>query len=341
MSVNPKEIISKAITSKISFEETELAFSAIMAGEFTDAQIAGLLVAISTRGESTEEIAGAAKAMRSACTKIKAPEGAIDIVGTGGDGKGTLNISTASSLVVAGCGVTVAKHGNRNLSSLSGSADVLTESGVNIKISPSKVEESINKIGIGFMMAPTHHPAMKNVMPTRQALGIRTIFNILGPLTNPAEVKFQLSGAYSRKLLRPMAETLKKLGTTRAWIVHGEDGTDEISISGKTDVIEIDNGIISEFKIHPTDAKLKPVGLKEIIGGSPNHNKTALLSLLNGEKSAYRDSVLLNSSATLFISGKANNLEHGAILAANSIDSGAAKLKLHDLIDFTNKANDD
>ena len=337
MKINAKEIISKAIRSSLSFEDTESAFAAIMAGEFTEAQIAGLLVALSTRGESIEEIAGAAKAMRNACNKVNAPEKSIDIVGTGGDGKGTLNISTAAALVVAGCGVTVAKHGNKNLSSLSGAADVLAQSGVNIKILPSMVETSINTIGVGFMMAPTHHPAMKNVMPTRQALGIRTIFNILGPLTNPASVKFQLTGCYDKNLLIPMAETLKKLGTKKAWLVHGSDGTDEISISGDTDVVELINGSIREFKIHPNDAELKVRNLKEIIGGSPEHNKNALLSLLGGVSSAYRDSVIFNSAAALVISGRTKTLIKGAELAKQSIDSGRAKLKLEALVDFTNR----
>lgn len=337
MNINPKTFIAKAITQKMSFKETEMAFSSIMAGEFTDAQIAGLLVALSTRGESIDEISGAASAMRLACNKIKAPKKSIDIVGTGGDGKGTLNISTATSLVVAGCGVIVAKHGNRNLSSLSGAADVLTECGVNIKLTPSLVEESIKTIGIGFMMAPTHHPAMKNVMPTRQALGIRTIFNILGPLTNPAEVKYQLTGAYEKALLHPMAETLKKLGTKKAWLVHGDDGTDELSISSETTVVELDKGLIREFKVHPRDANLKLQDFDDIIGGTPKDNMEAMIALLDGNESAYRESVLLNSAAALFISGKALNLHEGVELAAKAIDTGAAKLKLQALIEFTNR----
>ena len=337
MTVNPKNYIAKAINESLSFKETLSAFSSIMDGEFTEAQIAGLLVAISVRGQTIEEITGAAKAMRESCNKVKVAKNAMDIVGTGGDGKGTLNISTASALVVAGCGITVAKHGNRNLSSLSGAADILTECGVNIKISPSEVETIINEVGIGFMMAPIHHPAMKNVMPTRQALGIRTIFNILGPLSNPANVKFQLTGAYDKALLRPMAETLKKLGTKKAWLVYGFDGTDEISISGESYIVELDGKTINEFVIHPRDANLNPRKFKDLLGGSPSENKVALFNLLQGEKSTYRDSVILNSAAAIFISGKASNLREGAELASESIDSGAARLKLESLIKATNR----
>ena len=341
MTLSPKQIISKAISKQMSLDETQLAFSSIMNGEFTEAQIAGLLVAISTRGESIEEIAGAAQAMRKACNRIKAPRKSIDIVGTGGDGKGTLNISTASAIVVAGCGVTVAKHGNRNLSSLSGAADILTECGVNIKISPASVENCISEIGIGFMMAPVHHPAMRHVMPTRQALGIRTIFNILGPLTNPANVKYQLSGAYDKNLLKPMAETLKLLGTSRAWLVHGDDGTDELSICGPSKVVELNNGKIREFKIHPEDCGLEVQRFSSILGGSPEHNKNSLLDLLKGKKSAYRDSVLLNSAAALVISGVAKSLSIGVETAIKSIDSGAAKRKLDELIRYTTRDPND
>ena len=336
MTDNPRNYIAKAIESSLSFKETVSAFSSIMNGEFTEAQIAGLLVALSVRGQTIDEIAGAAKAMRDSCNKVKVPKNAIDIVGTGGDGKGTLNISTASALVVAGCGITVAKHGNRNLSSLSGAADVLTECGVNIKISPNEVETIINRIGIGFMMAPIHHPAMKNVMPTRQALGVRTIFNILGPLTNPANVKFQLTGAYDKALLRPMAETLRKLGTKKAWLVYGLDGTDEISISGESYIVEISGSKITEFMIHPRDANLNTRNFKELMGGSPSENKLALFKLLEGEKSAYRDSVILNSAAAILIAGRASNLSEGAELASESIDSGAARTKLKKLIKATN-----
>ena len=266
--------------------------------------------------------------MRSRCIPVDAPSGSIDIVGTGGDGVGTLNISTAAAFAVAGAGVTVAKHGNRNLSSKSGAADALTALGINVMVEADVVEAEIKNAGIGFMMAPMHHPATKHVMPIRQELGCKTIFNILGPLTNPAGVKRQLSGAFAPDLLFPMAETLDTLGCEKAWLVHGSDGTDELTIVGVSTVVELFDGKISSFEIHPEDAGLPTHKLSEILGGSPAENASELQALLEGKKSAYRDAVLLNSSAALLIAGKCDSLKEGVEYAAHSIDSGRAKESL-------------
>ena len=247
-----KPLISKAIDGPLSREEARKAFSIIMDGQATQAQMGGLLIALRTRGETVDEYASAAQVMRERCRKVRAPKDAIDVVGTGGDGKSTLNISTATAIVVAGAGVPVAKHGNRNLSSRSGTADALSVLGVNVMADPETVETAIATAGIGFMMAPVHHPAVRHVMPVRQELGTRTVFNILGPLTNPAGVKRQLTGSFSRELIRPMAETLAALGCESAWVVHGDDGADEISISGPTSVACLENGVVREFsRLYP------------------------------------------------------------------------------------------
>jgi anthranilate phosphoribosyltransferase len=290
--------------------------------------VGGFLMAMRARGESVSEYSAAAEAMRSRCIPVDAPSGSIDIVGTGGDGVGTLNISTAAAFAVAGAGVTVAKHGNRNLSSKSGAADALTALGINVMVEADVVEAEIRNAGIGFMMAPMHHPATKHVMPIRQELGCKTIFNILGPLTNPAGVKRQLSGAFAPDLLFPMAETLDTLGCEKAWLVHGSDGTDELTIIGVSTVVELFDGKISSFEVHPEDAGLPTHKLSEILGGSPAENASELKALLEGKKSAYRDAVLLNSSAALLIAGKCGSLKEGVEYAADSIDSGKAKKSL-------------
>ena len=313
-----------------------MAFSLLFEGEATPSQIGGLLMALRTRGETVDEYAAAAAVMRAKCNAVKAPEGAMDIVGTGGDGKGTLNISTATALVVAGAGVVVAKHGNRNLSSKSGASDALEKMGINVMVGPQVVEKALNDAGIGFMMAPMHHPAIAHVMPTRQELGTRTIFNILGPLTNPAGVKRQLTGAYSRQLIRPMAETLQQLGSERAWLVHGSDGTDELTITGVSWVAALEeDGSIREVEVHPEDAGLPVRPFEEIVGGSPEENARAFAALLDGAPSAYREAVLLNSAAALVVAGKASDLREGVARAAESIDSGAAKDKIEALARIT------
>ncbi len=278
-----KALIAKAVDGPLTREQAEVAFTAIMDGDATPAQIGGFLMTLRTRGESVAEYAGAATVMRAKCLRVLAPSGAMDIVGTGGDGKGTLNISTATAFVVAGAGVPVAKHGNRNLSSKSGAADALTELGVNVMVGPEVVELALAEVGIGFMMAPMHHPATRHVMPARTELGTRTIFNILGPLTNPAAVRRQLTGAFSRAVIRPMAETLGELGSDRAWLVHGADGTDEVSICGETFVVELRDGRITEFAVHPEAAGLSAHPVEAIAGGSPAENARALRGLLAGE----------------------------------------------------------
>ena len=320
-----KDIIKQAITAPLSEQIAMDAFTEIMTGKALEGQIAGFLIALKSRGETVTEIKAAAKTMLNNCNKISAPENAIDIVGTGGDGKGTLNISTAAALVVASSGVTVAKHGNKNISSQSGSADVLEKLGIKTLIKPSVVEKCISKANIGFMMAPVHHPAVRHVMPTRQMLGVRTIFNILGPLTNPAEVNYHLIGAYDQNLLNPMASVLKELGSKRAWLVHGQDGIDEISISGPTTIVQLDKNKIDSFEISPNDAGLPEHPLSSILGGTPEKNASELLSLINGKLGPYRDAVLFNSAAALVVAKKAPNLKKGVSIAANSIDSGATK----------------
>ena len=338
MSEALKPLISAAADGPLTRIQAELAFNIIMDGEATPAQTGGLLMALRSRGESIDEYTAAAFVMRSKCHKVNAPDGSIDIVGTGGDGKSTLNISTATAIVTAGTGVVVAKHGNRNLSSKSGASDALSQSGVNVMVEPEVVERAINEAGIGFMMAPMHHPAVRHVMTARMELGTRTIFNILGPLTNPASVKRQLTGVYSRALINPMAEVLLELGSQKAWLVHGSDGTDEISIAGITWVAALENGIIKNLEINPEDAGLPVHPFEAIIGGTPEYNAAAMATLLDGKKSAYRDAVILNTSAALIVADKANSLTEGAEMAADSIDSGAAKAKLEALVAITSGA---
>ncbi|WP_299644158.1 anthranilate phosphoribosyltransferase [uncultured Ruegeria sp.] len=333
-----KPLIGAAADRPLTRDEAEKAFAILFDGEATPSQIGGLLMAMRTRGEAVDEYAAAAAVMRAKCNAVSAPEGAMDIVGTGGDGKGTLNISTATAFVVAGAGVTVAKHGNRNLSSKSGAADALGQMGINVMVGPQVVENALKDVGIGFMMAPMHHPAIAHVMPTRQELGTRTIFNILGPLTNPAGVKRQLTGAFSRDLIRPMAETLGLLGSDRAWLVHGSDGTDELTITGISWVAALEDGIVKEVELHPEDAGLPVHPFEEIIGGTPEENAVAFRALLDGAPSAYRDAVLLNSAAALVVAEAANDLHEGVAMAADSIDSGNAKNKITALAAKTQEA---
>jgi anthranilate phosphoribosyltransferase len=336
MSDTLKPLIGIAANRPLTRAEAEAAFNALFEGEGTPAQMGGFLMALRTRGETVDEYAAAASVMRSKCNAVKAPAGAMDIVGTGGDGKGTLNISTATAFVVAGAGVTVAKHGNRNLSSRSGAADALTELGLNVMVGPEVVEKCLTEAGIGFMMAPMHHPAIRHVMPVRAELGTRTIFNILGPLTNPAGVKRQLTGAFSDALIRPMAETLLTLGSEKAWLVHGSDGTDEITICGPTSVSAVEDGAVRDFTVHPEDAGLAPHPFEAILGGTPSENAQAFRALLDGAPGAYRDAVLLNAAAALVVADRAGTLIEGVALARQSIDSGAAKAKVDALRRLTN-----
>ncbi|MCT8329173.1 anthranilate phosphoribosyltransferase [Albidovulum sediminis] len=330
-----RPLIGLAAERALTREEAEAAFEALFEGAATPSQMGGLLMALRTRGETVEEIAAAARVMRAKCHKVRAPEGAMDIVGTGGDGKGTLNISTATAFVVAGAGVPVAKHGNRNLSSKSGAADALTQMGVNVMVGPDVVEKALKEVGIAFMMAPMHHPAIRHVMPTRSELGTRTVFNLLGPLTNPAGVKRQLTGAFSRQWIRPMAETLAALGSERAWLVHGGDGTDELSIAGPSWVAALEDGRVLEFEVHPEEAGLPVHPFDAIMGGTPEDNAMALRALLAGATGAYRDAVLLNAAAALLVAGAAGDLKEGVAQAAESIASGAARGKIEALARVT------
>ncbi|PIE10577.1 MAG: anthranilate phosphoribosyltransferase [Rhodobacterales bacterium] len=324
MSDRLKPLIAAAAEGPLPPEDARTAFDILFEGDATPAQIGGLLMTLRTRGETVDEIAAAASAMRARCLPVSAPDGAMDIVGTGGDGKHTLNISTATAFVVAGAGVPVAKHGNRNLSSKSGTADVQGQLGINVMVGPELVERAIKEAGIGFMMAPMHHPAMKHVGGPRVELGTRTIFNVLGPLTNPAGVKRQLTGAFTRDLIRPMAEVLGALGSERAWLAHGSDGTDELTITGLSWVAALEDGRVEERELHPEDAGLPVHPFEAIIGGTPEDNARALRAVLAGAPSAYRDAVLLNAAAALVVAGQAGDLRDGAAMAAQSIDSGAA-----------------
>lgn len=338
MSDAMKPLIFAASEGPLSRAQAEAAFEELFEGRATPAQIAGLLMAMRARGEAVAEYAAAAAVMRAKCTPVKAPEGAMDIVGTGGDGMGTLNISTATAFVVAGAGVPVAKHGNRNLSSKSGAADALGQMAVDVMVGAEVVERALEEAGIGFMMAPMHHPAMKHVMPVRQELGCKTIFNILGPLTNPAGAKRQLTGAFAPDLIFPMAETLQTLGSDKAWLVHGSDGTDEVTITGTTAVAALEGNKIHAREIHPEDAGLPVHPLTAIMGGTPEENGTAFRALLEGEKSAYRDAVLLNAACALVVADKADSLPQGVEMASESIDSGEALKRIQILARVTSGA---
>jgi len=330
-----KPIIAKAIDGPLTRTDAQAAFDIIMDGAATPSQIAGFLMVLRTRSEGPVEITAAARAMRARCKPVSAPAGAMDIVGTGGTGKATLNISTATAFVVAGAGVPVAKHGNKNISSLSGAADALGQMGINVMVEPEVVERGLAEANIGFMMAPMHHPAMRHVMPARLELGTRTIFNILGPLTNPAGVKRQLTGVFTPHLLVHMAETLQDLGSERAWLVHGSDGTDEITICGETKVAKLENGVILQSEIHPEDADLPVYPFAEITGGTPEYNGAALRAVLTGSTGGYRDAVLLNAAAALVIADKAATLVEGVEIAAESIDSGKAMAAVKKLAEIT------
>lgn len=331
-----KPLIGIAATRPLTRAEAEAAFTALFEGAATPAQMGGFLMALRVRGETVDEYAAAASVMRAKCNAVRAPKGAMDIVGTGGDGKGTLNISTATAFVVAGAGVPVAKHGNRNLSSKSGAADALTEMGLNVMVGPEVVERCLNEAGIGFMMAPMHHPATRHVAPVRMELGTRTIFNILGPLTNPAGVKRQLTGAFSAALIRPMAETLRALGSEKAWLVHGGDGSDELSIVAPSPVVELNAGEIREFTVHPEDAGLPAYPFEVIQGGTPAENAVAFRALLDGATGGFRDAVLLNAAAALVVADRAKTLKEGVEIARESLDSGKAKAKIEALARLTN-----
>ena len=321
---------------KLSEEEAETAFEIMMSGTTTPAQVGAFLLALRVRGETVDELVGAARIMRSKALKISAPPGAIDCCGTGGDGSGTYNISTAVSFVVAGCGVPVAKHGNRAASSRAGAADVLAALGVNLDADIRDIERTLQQDNIGFMMAPRHHAAMRHVMPARIELGTRTIFNLMGPLSNPAGATRQLLGVFSRQWVEPIAQVLKRLGSERAWVVHGSDGLDEITTTGPTFVAELRDGAVRTFEISPADAGLPTAGAQELKGGDAAVNAAALTAVLDGAPGAYRDIVLLNSAAALIVAGRATDLRDGVKLAREAIDSGRARDVLARLVAGTN-----
>ncbi|MEQ8586204.1 MAG: anthranilate phosphoribosyltransferase [Thalassobaculaceae bacterium] len=322
--------------TSLSEAQAEAAFDIIMSGNATPAQVGGFLMALRVRGETVAEITGAARTMRAKALKIEVPADAMDNVGTGGDGAKTYNVSTAASFVIAGAGVPVAKHGNRALSSRTGAADVLSHLGVNTDCDMALVKKAIDEVGICFFMAPRHHTAMRHVAGPRVELGTRTLFNILGPLSNPGMVKTQLVGTFSKDWVVPMAETLGKLGSTRAWVVHG-DGLDELTLAGTTTVARLENGKVETFEITPEDAGLQRAPLEAVRGGDPEENAAALRAVLGGAPGAYRDIVLLNAGAALVVAGKAADVKAGAELAAETIDSGRAMAKLDALVEMTNR----
>ncbi|WP_185985568.1 anthranilate phosphoribosyltransferase [Aureimonas mangrovi] len=318
----------------LSRADSAAAFAVMMSGEATPSQIGGFLMALRVRGETVDEIAGAVDVMRANMARVEAPEGAVDIVGTGGDHAGTLNISTCAALVVAGCGVVVAKHGNRALSSKSGAADVLAALGVDVDLKPQAISRVVAKAGLAFMFAPTHHSAMRFVGPSRVELGTRTVFNILGPLANPASVDRLLVGVFSSEWVVPIAETLRALGARHAWVVHG-DGLDEMTVCGTTEVAELKDGRTKTFSIDAADFGLPRRDIAEIKGGDAAANAQALRDVLAGAESGYRDIVLLNAGGALVVAGEAADLAEGIAMASKSIDSGAARAALDRLVAAT------
>jgi anthranilate phosphoribosyltransferase len=332
-----KSIIAKVATgATLSREEAASAFDRMMSGEATPSQLGGLLMALRVRGETVDEITGAVSAVRAKMLRVTAPANAVDVVGTGGDGSGSVNVSTCASFIVAGTGVPVAKHGNRALSSRSGAADVLSSLGVKIDITPEQVGRCIAEAGIGFMFAPSHHPAWKNVGPTRVELATRTIFNLLGPLANPAGVKRQMVGVFSKQWVLPLAQVLKNLGSEAVWVVHGSDGLDEITLTGPTFVAALEGGAIRSFEVSPEDVGFKRVAGEALKGGNSAANAVALQSVLDGKTSPYRDVALLNAAAALVVAGRAKDLKEGLTLGLQSIDSGAAAERLKRLVAVSN-----
>jgi anthranilate phosphoribosyltransferase len=332
-----KPIIKKLSTGEtLNEQEIESALEHMTSGDGTQAQMGAFLMALRVRGETVAEITGAARLMRKRMTPIEAPADAIDIVGTGGDGHNTYNVSTCTAIVVAGAGVPVAKHGNRSVSSLSGASDVLAALGVKLDVPLSSVATAIKQAGLGFLWAPLHHPAMKAWAPIRAELGVRTIFNLLGPLTNPAGVKRQVVGVFDRAWVEPIAQVLSNLGSEHAWVVHGQDGLDELSTTGPTTVAEVKDGRVNLLEVTPEDAGLTRTTLDELKGGDAKVNAEALSAVLAGEPGAYRDIVLLNAAAALIVAGKVSSLKDGAAKASEAIATGGARRALDKLIEITN-----
>jgi anthranilate phosphoribosyltransferase len=332
-----KPLIAKvAAGAQLTRAEAAAAFESMLSGDVTPSQIGGFLMALRVRGEGVEEITGAVTAMRAKMLRVEAPEGAVDIVGTGGDGSGSYNISTLAALIVAACGVLVAKHGNRAASSKSGAADVLTALGVKTGVSPAAVTRCIREAGVGFMMATAHHAAMRHVGPARVELGTRTIFNLLGPLSNPAGVKRQLIGVFSSAWLEPLAEVLRNLGSERVWVVHGGDGLDEMTTTGPTKIVELANGQIRGFEVKPEDVGLARADPSALKGGDAARNAAALRAVLEGARDAYRDIAVFNAAGALVVAGAARDLADGVRIAEHAIDSGAARETLHRLVTASN-----
>lgn len=332
-----KTYIGKAAQGHaLSFDEARRAFDIIMSGAATPSQIGGFLMALRVRGETVEEISGAVATMRAKMLPVNAPAEAVDIVGTGGDQSGSYNVSTCAAFIVAGAGVPVAKHGNRALSSKSGAADTLSALGINVEISPDHIGRCIREVGLGFMFAPAHHSAMRHVGPSRVELGTRTIFNLLGPLSNPAGVSRQLVGVFAPEWVEPIAHVLKGLGGTAIWVVHG-DGLDEMTTAGTTKVAAVENGAIRTFDVTPEDVGLPRVGMEDLRGGDAEHNAAALRGVLSGIQNPYRDIAVLNAAATFIIAGRATDLPAGIKVARESIDSGNALSTLERLVAISNE----
>ena len=332
-----KPLIAKvADGTPLSFEEARRAFDIMMSGEATPSQIGGFLMALRTRGETIDEISGAVATMRAKMLPVSAPADAVDIVGTGGDASGTYNVSTCAAFIVAGAGVPVAKHGNRALSSKSGAADALAALGVDIEIGPDRIAACIGQAGIGFMFAPSHHSAMRHVGPSRVELGTRTIFNLLGPLSNPAGVKRQLVGVFSPQWVEPVAHVLNELGSEAAWVVHG-DGLDEMTTAGTTKVAELKDGKVRLFEIEPEELGLRRVTVADLKGADGVANAKALRAVLAGERNAYRDIAVMNAAGALLVAGKAETLAEGIEIATHAIDSGAAADRLDRLVAVSNE----
>lgn len=335
-----KALLGRVATgATLSIAEAERAFEIMMSGDATPAQIGGFLMALRVRGETVEEIVGAVRVMRAKALPVRAPADAIDIVGTGGDAAGTFNISTGAALVVAGAGVPVAKHGNRALSSRCGSADVLSALGVDIDAEAALVERAIAEAKIGFMMAPRHHSAMRHVAGPRVELGLRTIFNILGPLSNPAGVTRQFTGVFDRRWIEPMAEVLGALGSERAWVVHGSDGLDELTTVGPSFVAELKGGAVRTFEVSPGDAGLPTVRPEDLKGGDAETNAAAMRAMVSGEHGPFRDAVIFNAAAALIVAGRADGLADGAEIAARAIDGGGARAALGRMVEITQGRN--
>jgi anthranilate phosphoribosyltransferase len=333
-----KDLLGKLADGRtLSRAESAAAFERIMSGEATAAQMGAMLMALRVRGETVDEIAGAVLTLRAKMLPVAAPAGAVDVVGTGGDASGSYNISTCAAFIVAGAGVPVAKHGNRALSSRSGAADVLAALGVGLDLDPDTVARCVTEAGIGFMFAPNHHPALRHAAATRVELGTRTVFNLLGPLLNPASVRLHLVGVYSPRWLEPIAVALGELGSERAWVVHGGDGLDEITTSGPTAVAALEDGLVRTFEVNPEDVGLPRTGSAGLKGGDPRENAAALLAVLEGAHGPYRDVALFNAAASLVVAGTAGDLREGMALATASVDGGEARDRLDRLVKVSNE----